>query len=62
MTLKRFTLSGPYDFNTPVRDLFQQLFPQLDEADLRYAEDVILDTIRNEIIDRAEPKKSSEEY
>lgn len=61
MTLKKYeSPPDPYYFGSAVRHLFQQLHPRLDSEDLIYVEAVLIAAVRDEISERAEPKKSED--
>ena len=57
--LERYRPDDPYAFThgNAIQHLFAQLHPDLDKEDLAYVEKVVMDAIRDEISDRAEPRK-----
>lgn len=52
----------PFEFfhGNAIKHLFAQLHPDLDKEDLDYVEEVVMDAIKDEIRERAEPKKNED--
>ncbi len=61
MTLKKYAADPrEYSYSEAIQHLFAQLHPELDADDLRYVSEIVLDAVRDEIQERAEPKKQED--